>query len=226
MLALDTSSWWGGLALLEAAGAEEPRVVAELGVQVRDSHSNHLLRWAELLLAEAGWGREALDGFVAVRGPGSFTGIRVGLGTVRGLALAAGRPAVGVTTLEALAEAHGPAEAPRLVLLEAGRGELYGARYDAAGSPPRIVEPPWLAPGGDALALAGPAAVVIPGPATLVDPALLPPGFRLAGSPRGIAAAAGRVALLAGALERDGASPLEPLYLRPPDALFRKPREA
>ena len=66
-----------------------------------------LLDGADRLLASVGWDRRRIDGYVAVRGPGSFTGVRVGLGTIRGLALAAGRPCAGIVSLEALAHAHG-----------------------------------------------------------------------------------------------------------------------
>ena len=56
----------------------------------------------------SGWSRSEIDAYAAVRGPGSFTGIRVGLGTIGGLALAADRPCFGIGTLPSLAEAHGP----------------------------------------------------------------------------------------------------------------------
>jgi tRNA threonylcarbamoyladenosine biosynthesis protein TsaB len=87
------------------------------------------LGWVDWALARAGWAKTDLAGFVATRGPGSFTGIRIGLGTIRGLALAAARPCAGVSVLEALAEAHGPGRGDRVALIGAGRGEVYGQRF-------------------------------------------------------------------------------------------------
>ncbi len=220
-LALDTSTWWCGVALLETV-AQGPTVVAALGVRVQDSHAARLLRLVDLLLGEVGWSRTELDLFVATRGPGSFTGVRIGLGTVRGLAVASGRPCVGVGTLEAMAEAFGPAEAERVPLLDAGRGEVYGARFDAAGSPPQALEPPWVGPPERALAGEGPR--VLFGPAVAVHEARL----RRAGwrgprrhAPTCVAAGAGRLALALGLAPGAG---MEPLYVRPPDAERQAPQ--
>jgi tRNA threonylcarbamoyl adenosine modification protein YeaZ len=203
-------------------------VVAESGVRVRRSHATHLLDSVDWLLTRAGWSRSALDGFVATRGPGSFTGIRVGLGTVRGLGLAAGRPCVGVTTLDALAEAHGPAERERVALVDAGRGEVYGARFDAASSPPDPLEQPWLRP-MDRLLESCPGEVLLifaPGHVgEAARPANLPPRVRVARSPRALAAAAGRLALLRGLARHAGTTHLSPLYLRPPDATLKAPED-
>jgi tRNA threonylcarbamoyladenosine biosynthesis protein TsaB len=204
-----------------------PLQIAELSLRVSDSHAVHLIRWIDLLLAEAGWSKTDLDGYVATRGPGSFTGIRAGLGTVRGLSLATGRPSVGVSTLEALVEAHGPAEAERVALMAAGRGEVYAARYDAASSPPVELRGPWLGlPSSAAPAEAGRAVLVL---AASSDPAILQSstghaGTRLARAPANIAGAAGRLALLRGLAAAEAASSLAPLYVRPPDAELKSTR--
>jgi tRNA threonylcarbamoyladenosine biosynthesis protein TsaB len=222
VLALDTSTWWGGLALVERDADEPPRVVAELGVEVRDSHAMRLLPAIHLLLERAGWDRSSPDLYVATRGPGSFTGIRVGLGTVHGLALATGKPCAGVGTLEALAEAHGPAERERVPLLAAGRGEVYGARYDACSSPPRPLRDAWLGRAEEVLAAEGPA-VLIEGPGAAAPIGALgrdDDRFRLAAPVRSVAAAAGRLTLLRGA--RGDSTPPMPLYLRPPDAELKR----
>jgi len=224
ILAIDTSTWWGSLALVERP--EPGGVTVELGMQVGQTHASALLSGIERLLEFAGWSRASLDGYVATRGPGSFTGLRVGLGTITGLGLANDRPAAGVNTLEAIAEAHGPSVAERLVLIGAGRGEMFGARYDPASSPPRVVEGPWVEPPTTILARAqaGPLTIAIPAPGTevLLDQA----GFRHAGipiaaPPRSVAAAAGRLALATGILREGSAKSLSPLYLRPPDAVLK-----
>jgi tRNA threonylcarbamoyladenosine biosynthesis protein TsaB len=216
VLAVDTSSWWGGAALVERDAAGTLATVAEIGVHVHHTHAVRLLGWADLLLAEAGWTRSDLDGYAASVGPGSFTGIRVGLGFLRGLAIATSRPCFGVTTLEAVAHAHGPAEADRVVVLDAGRGQIYVGRFDAAGDPPVERLEPRACPRDELpLDLVRGAAVVIPGPGTSL-PDALPSGPRRASAPSSVAAAVGRLAL---ARARAGApdTGLAPLYLRPPD---------
>lgn len=225
ILALDTSTWWCGLALVEqeAEGAP-PRPIAETGLQVQRSHADRLLELADGLLDRAGWPKSSLDGFVATRGPGSFTGIRVGLGTVRGLALAADRPCAGVTTFEALAEAHGPAERERVALVGAGRGEIYGARFDADSSPPVSRGEPWLRPAtGLAEACAGDCVLIFaPGSKeALRDLDRTSSRLRVAATPRAMAAAAARVTLLRGLLESGESTSLSPLYIRPPDAVLK-----
>jgi len=224
ILAIDTSTWWGSLALVEQAGPGG--VTAELGLRVGQTHASALLPGIERLLEVAGWPRSSLDGFVATRGPGSFTGIRVGLGTITGLSLATDRPAAGIDTLDALAEAYGPSIADRLVLIGAGRGELFGARYDRASSPPRVIEGPWVEPPETIVArtLEGERPIAVPAPGTEV--LLEQAGFREAGipigaPPRSVASAAGRLALAAGVLKNGSAESLSPLYLRPPDAVLK-----
>ena len=218
--ALDTSTWWEGVALLEAEPTGELRLVAESGILVCDSHAVHALAQLDELLGVTGWMRSDLDAYAAPRGPGSFTGLRVGLGTIRGLGLASSRPCLGIGTLEALAEALGPAGFERVPLLSAGRGEVYGARFDADSSPPREIVPPWLGPPNKALE-GGAGQPVIFGPgADASASALRAAGWRGAArrTPTSVAAAAGRLALLrlaAGAEDGDG---LSPLYVRPPDA--------
>lgn len=228
VLALDTSTWWCGLALTECDSRSGlARTVADVGVQVRRSHADRLLQLADRLLLQADWSKSSLDGFVATRGPGSFTGIRVGLGTVRGLALAADRPCAGVTTFEALAEAHGPAECERVTLIPAGRGEVYGARFDPGSRPPIPRGEPWLLPAGRLPDSCPAECVLILAPGS-DEPALgagpLRTGLRAASTPSAVAAAAARVALSRGFPEQGGeAGSLSPLYIRPPDAVL-KPR--
>ena len=215
LLAVDTSTWWGGAALLEAREGA-PRLVAEIGLWVEDSHASRILPLVEGLLAAAAWPKTALDAYAAVRGPGSFTGIRVALGIVRGLALATSRPCLGVGTLDAMAEAYGPAAGPRIPLIDAGRGEVYGARFDADGSPPVAAEPPWV--GAPERAADG-AGVVFGNGAEAHASRLRAAGYGgpIGRHPTSVAAAAGRIALAALA-RGDAATAIEPLYVRPSDA--------
>jgi tRNA threonylcarbamoyladenosine biosynthesis protein TsaB len=219
ILALDTSTWWGSVALVERT-RDGPRVVAEREERIDGSHAEHLLSWIEALLQGAGWSRGSVDAYVATRGPGSFTGVRVALGTIRGLGLATGRPCVGVTTLAAIAQAHGRADRPRAAVMDAGRGELFAARFDAASAPPAEVVAPWLGPADEVLRgedAAG--ALFVPGPGTEVP---REGGRAVAAAPRGLASAAGSIVALAGVAAAP--PPLAPLYLRAPDALLKRRR--
>jgi tRNA threonylcarbamoyladenosine biosynthesis protein TsaB len=222
LLALDTSTWWGSVALVEGGTAERPpRVIVEIGERVDDSHAEHLLDWIGRALERADWPKSSVDTYVATRGPGSFTGIRVSLGTVRGLALATGRPCVGVTTLEAIAAAHGPCERERHPVMDAGRGELYAARYDAGSTPPFELSPPRLGAAEEVLASAAAReCTIVTGPGTRIDS--IPGAERAAvtASPLRLAGAAGRIA----AFREPDAEPLAPLYIRPPDARIPRGR--
>jgi tRNA threonylcarbamoyladenosine biosynthesis protein TsaB len=222
ILALDTSTWWGSVALVEReGGGKRPRVVVEVGDRIDDSHSEHVLGWIARALAEAGWPKTSLDAYAATRGPGSFTGIRVGLGTMRGLSLATDRPCFGVTTLEAIAEAHGPDERDRFPVMDAGRGELYAARYAARSSPPSEQAPPWLAGAAEVLARAATAdGLIVTGPGTRIEAAPEVPSARVKPGPTRLAGSAGCVA----ALRTGESEPLAPLYIRPPDALLKSRR--
>lgn len=216
-VALDTTTWWGGVALVTSSGSVM-ETIAEAGLRVGDSHAAHLLRVLEALLAEAGWERSAIDLYVATHGPGSFTGIRIGLGTVRGLALAAEREARGVGTLEAMAEAHGPDVRERVPVMDAGRGEVYAARFDGSGSPPVERQAPWV--GSPLRLLQGEAPTVLFGPGVAPHAALLRErGWTgpAAAPPTGVAAAAARLAILRHHAGEKGDG-LAPLYVRPADA--------
>jgi tRNA threonylcarbamoyladenosine biosynthesis protein TsaB len=129
VLAVDTSSPRGSLAV---AGPEG--VLAEARVVTADGHSRWLLPAVAALLQGLGLEAGGLDLFAVTTGPGSFTGLRVGLGSVQGLALASGRPCVGVPTLDVLAASAAGSSGTIVALIDAFRGEVYSGVYDAAGS--------------------------------------------------------------------------------------------
>jgi tRNA threonylcarbamoyladenosine biosynthesis protein TsaB len=221
LVAIDASTYWGGVALLEMREGA-PHLVAEIGMAVEGSHAARLLPLVEGLFASAGWPRSSLDAYVAVRGPGSFTGIRVALGLVSGLALAADRVCVGVGTLHAMAEAHGQASADRVPLLDAGRGDVYGARFDAGSSPPRELREVWV--GEPALAVESGTTLVLFGEGARVHEASLrEAGYTgvIGRSATSVAAAAGRIALAELGSGTAAAGALAPLYVRPASAKVR-----
>lgn len=113
-----------------AAGRELGRAVLDLG----KGHAEHLMAVITEALTAAETGYSGLGAIAVSVGPGSFTGLRVGVSTARGLALALKIPAIGVTTLEALAAEAAAVFPGRAVLavLDAGREEIHAALYDEA----------------------------------------------------------------------------------------------
>ena len=125
ILSLDTTAHFGSVALLEDAA-----VVEEVLLHSPEGFGPVLFGQIEALLRRHGVRVGEVGLFAAAAGPGSFTGVRMGLTAVKGLAEACGRPVAGVSNLMALAECGtGPL---RAALLDARRGEIYGAVYDAA----------------------------------------------------------------------------------------------
>jgi len=131
LLAIDTSTSAAGLALVDdAPGA--PKTLAELNWDVGRRHSVELLQRLDWLLATTGVAAGRLGGVAVATGPGSFNGLRVALAAAKSLALALGVPLYGVPTLDVIAWGGAPADGPIWAVLEAGRGQVYAARYDGA----------------------------------------------------------------------------------------------
>lgn len=128
VLALDTTAEFGSIAL-----AEDGVVVEEVLLHSPEGFGQILYPQIERLLARHDCPVAALDCVAGLAGPGSFTGVRIGLTAVKGLAEAAGKPAVAVSNLQVLAW-FGSARL-RAVVLDARRGEIYGAVYDASLQP-------------------------------------------------------------------------------------------
>lgn len=120
LLALDTCGSVGGVAL----AADGRTLYRELTGR---TFSELLLSTVSELLAEAGLTAAELDGVVVVRGPGSFTGIRIGVSAAKGLAEALGIPLIAISRLELLARKAPGGSA--FAVLDAGRGEFYGGLY-------------------------------------------------------------------------------------------------
>lgn len=211
LLALDCSA-----GACSAAVRDDARVLAAARTAMERGHAEALMPLVARVMAEAGLGWKQLDAVAATVGPGSFTGVRIGLAAARGIALAAGLPTVPVTSLEAIAEAADAGPEPLLVVLESKRRELYGQWFSATGGAldaPRAALPETLLAAGPAgatgIRVAGDAA------ARLRECAPAPAGLRSAGDAGPDARAVAAVALRR--LAQGGAAPLTPLYLRPPD---------
>jgi len=141
ILSLDTTSEHGSLALIENGV-----MVAELAMHSIEGFGHLLFGHLNDLLVAHGWPLTDVDAFAAAAGPGSFTGIRVGLAAVKGLGAALRRPVVAVSSLQAVAW-HGSAPL-RAALIDARRDEIYGAVYSASLQPVRpelvMALPRWL----------------------------------------------------------------------------------
>jgi len=121
LLAIETATRPGTVALVDDRGAEE-----------REIPPDGLAATVAALVPEL----EALEGFALSIGPGSFTGLRIGLSFLKGLAIVIDRPVVPISTLALVADAmRGP---ERLVLLDARAGEVYAALYGAPGLEPGL----------------------------------------------------------------------------------------
>jgi len=216
VLAVETATLAGGVALLDGA-----RVVGQYLLDVRVTHSERLMVAVDRLLADAGWRPEDLEGLAASVGPGSFTGLRIGLSTVKGLALALAIPVVAVPTLDAMAAALPWATLPVCPVLDARKGEVYAALYRWDGAAMRR--------DGDYLAIAPDALAARLGEPTV----LLGDGATLVRSPHARAApppcqapSPAWVGWLG--LERLGAgrtvapADLVPIYLRPSEAELKR----
>jgi len=142
VLALDTTGDPASLALIENG-----RLVDERIIESQDGYAHVLHDHLRALLARHRWNIAGIGCFAAAAGPASFTGVRVGLAAVKGLAEVGGRPVVAVSNLRALAWfGSGPL---RAAVIDARRGEIYGGVYDGSGRlvmPETVAPPPeWLA---------------------------------------------------------------------------------
>lgn len=131
LLAADTSGKHGSIALARAD--EHELQVLEVVALAGGTFSAQLVPQIAELLARHGVSKQQLDGFVVASGPGSFTGLRVGLAAIKGLAEILRKPIAAVSLLEVLALAA-KLEAPVVAALDAGRGEAYTGEYAVAGS--------------------------------------------------------------------------------------------
>jgi len=150
VLAIETSTEACSVALWHAGALHEQFDVVPRG------HADRVLPWIDRLLAEAGVARGALDAVAVGRGPGAFTGVRLGIAVAQGVAFALQRPLLPVSTLATLAlAAKAPAGSRVLAAIDARMGELYVGCYviDADGLPQPLDDEQLLRP--EALVLPG-----------------------------------------------------------------------
>lgn len=148
LLALDTTTRAGSVAIVD-----DDRVLVEREGDAARSHTERLPQDMLDALAVAGCAATSIDVFVVAAGPGSFTGLRIGIATIQGMALAAGKPVVGVSALDALAAQAAPAADERTLIgawMDAARHDVFSGLYVVDRSTPAgfvaresaAVEPP------------------------------------------------------------------------------------
>jgi tRNA threonylcarbamoyladenosine biosynthesis protein TsaB len=124
IFAVDTTTTNGSGAVLE-----DGRVLATFEDASPSTHSARLLSSIDIMLATLGIGIRDIDGFAVTPGPGSFTGIRIGLSTVKAFAFASGRPVAPVSSLSALAWKFRDNPCFAAPMLDAKKGEIYAALF-------------------------------------------------------------------------------------------------
>jgi len=219
LLTIQTATPAGSVALTTGE-----QLLGELSLNVRRPHGNWLLGAIEQLLKAAGMSVADLDGFGVTVGPGSFTGLRVGLATIKGLAIAIGKPIAGVSTLQTLAMQAPYAALPLCTLLDARKQEIYAGQFLwQAGWPQptgaeQVLPPEQMLAGiAEATLFVGDGATVY---RTLITRQLGPRAHFLPDAyapPRAAhAALLARRAFLAGAAQPPAA--VNPVYIRPSEA--------
>jgi tRNA threonylcarbamoyladenosine biosynthesis protein TsaB len=126
ILSVETATLAGAVAV-----SKGEQIIASLAGDKNASHSNTLLREIDTVLKRANRTLAEVDLFAVATGPGSFTGLRIGIATVKGLSFTLGRPCVPIPTLEAIAHSAGVCE--RVVAaLPAGRGEVFAQMFSVS----------------------------------------------------------------------------------------------
>lgn len=146
LLAVDTSGRQGSIALARTTESRAENREAAAVVEVIEiaplsggAFSAQLIPQVAALLTKHGFARDDIDGFVVASGPGSFTGLRVGLAAVKALAEVLEKPIAAVSLLEGLALAGG-SQGRVIAALDAGRGEVYAGEYEVSGDMATLVK--------------------------------------------------------------------------------------
>lgn len=129
ILGIETSTKTGSVAVVSETG-----VIAQYSLNIEVTHSERLMATVDRVLCDTGITMADMDGYAVAIGPGSFTGLRIGLAAVKGLALVTGKPVAAVPTLRALAWNLPYAGHPICPMLDARKNEVYAALYQFDGS--------------------------------------------------------------------------------------------
>lgn len=125
ILGVDTATSYLALGIVT-----ENKILSELRFDARQTHAQLLMPNINKILEEAGQKLKDLDGIAISIGPGSFTGLRIGLATVKGLCYASGKPLVAISSLDALTYLNRTVLYPLVPIMDAKKGEVYSAIYE------------------------------------------------------------------------------------------------
>ena len=125
ILALSTAEKECSIALVE-----NNNPVCEETLAAKQTHSKRIMGMVAQIMDRTSLTIDEIDGFVAAKGPGSFTGLRIGISTIKGLAYASGKPCTGVSSLDGIAWQFSFSSLPVCVMMDAQRGEVYQAIYN------------------------------------------------------------------------------------------------
>ena len=128
ILGIESSTKTGSVAVVSEDG-----VIVQYSLNIEVTHSERLMSTVDRVLIDTGLGIGDMNGFAIAIGPGSFTGLRIGLSTVKGLALSTNKPVAAVPTLQALAWNLPYSAYPICPLLDARKNEVYAAMYKFEG---------------------------------------------------------------------------------------------
>ncbi len=214
LLAFDTATPATAVAVLDGDSSSEEVHVPQAGE--RPGHASQLLPLAARALERRGLTFAALDRIAVGTGPGTFTGLRIGIATARALAQATGAALVGVSTLRVLAHgARDEADGPVMSVLDARRGEAFVAAYDGDDEivPPAAVTPEIL------VSIARPGWLGVGDGAVRFRDVLEPPGTRIPPDESPLhSVRATSLAWLGAKAPEAGREGVTPDYLRLPDA--------
>ena len=210
----------GGVAVVDRQNG----LIAEMRLNVKTTHSERLMTVIDYVLMQSEVGLGDIDAFAVAIGPGSFTGLRIGLSTAKGLAYATGKPIVTVPTLEAFAWNFPYCLYPVCLMLDARKSEVYSAvfRWEDGGFR-RVLEEMSIRPEDLLRKLAGP--VLFAGEGVMLykdsiaeimkDRAFIAPMEKMVPSPANVATLG-----LVKALKGEYADPTEeiPFYIRKSEA--------
>ncbi len=223
VLGVETATVFGGVALVSDTG----ELLGEITLRNHESHSERMLPALEWLLATLGFTLRDLAAVAVSQGPGSFTGLRAGIASAKGLSFSLGVPLFGIPTLEALAANAPPGEGTVCAVLNARRGEVFRALFHRGPTAPRRLEPDTLMP-LRSLADELPAGCLVVGDLPDSFIGMLPPDRAVRFAPRhlGHPRAAVIATLGSAACRNSRASELTtlmPHYVRPCDATTGRP---
>lgn len=216
ILSVDTSTAACSIAL-----SEDGKLKGEINTESGETHSVRLLPGIETLLRSCGCTIRNIDAFAVVCGPGSFTGVRIALTTIKGLAESLGKPTIPLTAFEAWVEKFPQQQGILVPVIDARRGEIYSAVYRRSGEATELLSPGTVEKVPELLAsISHSQACFVGGGAALYEPVIAArPGWRVLGSDPFLGRAIGRIAFhRAEANDLRAAAELRAYYLRRPDA--------